>query len=142
MKRLIALWNAYWFPTTSTLNLAATRIVAVAAEVFWLFPSLQGQIRLLTANPGFSYPQPLIRLVDAVFPHDLVFSPHGFTVIYWVSMVAGLAALVGFGHADVPLRADARYVVLREVTNTPTPISIIMKPIHHLSLSSPWPSRP
>jgi hypothetical protein len=96
VKRLIALWNAYWFPTTSTLNLAATRIVAVAAEVFWLFPSLQGQIRLLTANPGFSYPQPLIRLVDAVFPHDLVFSPGGFTVIYWVSMAAGLAALVGF----------------------------------------------
>lgn len=96
LKRLIALWNAYWFPTTSTLNLAAARIVAVAVELLWLFPSLQAQIHLVTSNSAFSYPQPLIRLVAAVFPRELVFSPGGFTVIYWVSMAAGVAALVGF----------------------------------------------
>jgi uncharacterized membrane protein YphA (DoxX/SURF4 family) len=96
VNRLIALWNAYWFPTTSTLNLAGARIVAVAAEVFWLFPSLQYQVNLVAKNSAFSYPQPLIRLIDAVFPHELVFSPSGFTVIYWVSIAAGLAALVGF----------------------------------------------
>jgi hypothetical protein len=96
VNRLIALWNAYWFPTTSTLNLAGARIVAAGVEVFWLFPSLPYQINLLTKNPAFMYPQPLIRAIDAVVPHDLVFSAAAFTVIYWVSIVAGLAALVGF----------------------------------------------
>ena len=96
MKRLIALWNAYWFPNTSTLNLAGARIVAAAVEVFWLFPSLPHQTNLLIKNSAFRDPQPLIRLIDAVAPHQLVFSPGGFAVIYWVSIVAGLTALVGF----------------------------------------------
>ena len=96
VKRLIALWNAYWFPTTSTLNLAGARIVAVAAEVFWLFPSLAWQINIVNKNPQFIDPQPLVRIIAALFPRDLVFSPSGFTVIYWVSIVAGVAALVGF----------------------------------------------
>jgi hypothetical protein len=96
VNRLIALWNAYWFPTTSTLNLAGARIVAAAVEVFWLFPSLPYQINLVTKNSAFRNPQPLIRIIDAVVPHELVFSAGGFTVIYWVSIVAGLAALVGF----------------------------------------------
>jgi hypothetical protein len=96
VKRLIALWNAYWFPTTSTLNLAGARIVAVAAEVFWLFPSLNYQLNLVTNNSAFRDPQPLIRLIDAVLPHELIFNAGSFTVIYWVSIAAGLAALVGF----------------------------------------------
>ena len=96
MKRLIALWNAYWFPTTSTLNLAGARIVAVAAQVFWLFPSLSFQINLVTKNSAFESPQMLIRAIDAVFPRELVFTAGTFTVIYWVSIAAGLTALVGF----------------------------------------------
>jgi hypothetical protein len=95
-NRLIALWDAYWFPTTSTLNLAGARIVAVAAEVFWLFPSLQYQVNLATRNSAFIFPQPLIRIIDAVLPRELVFSAGGLTVIWWVSIAAGLAALVGF----------------------------------------------
>src|SRR5215213_5146288 len=93
--RLQRWWNAYWFPTTSTLNLAGARIVAVAAEIFWLFPGLAGQINLLTKNQQFSDPQPLVRFLAAALPRDLIFSPGGFTVIYWVSMIAGVAALVG-----------------------------------------------
>ena len=96
MKGLIALWNAYWFPTTSTLNLAGARIVAVAAQVFWLFPSLGYQINLVTKNSAFESPQVLIRAIDAVFPRELVFNAGTFTVIYWVSIAAGLTALVGF----------------------------------------------
>jgi uncharacterized membrane protein YphA (DoxX/SURF4 family) len=96
VKRVIALWNAYWFPTTSTLNLAGSRIVAVAAEVFWLFPSLTYQINIVTKNHEFTDPQPLVRIIAAVFPRELVFNPSAFTVIHWVSIVAGLAALVGF----------------------------------------------
>jgi hypothetical protein len=95
LSRLQRWWNAYWFPTTSTLNLAGARIVAVAAEVFWLFPGLAGQINLLTKNQQFSDPQPLVRFLAAVLPRDLIFSPGSFTVIYWVSMIAGVAALVG-----------------------------------------------
>jgi hypothetical protein len=96
VNRLIARWNAYWFPTTSTLNLAGARIIAVAAEVFWLFPSLQYQLNLATLNSAFIFPQPLIRVIDAVAPRELVFSAGGLTVIWWVSIAAGLAALVGF----------------------------------------------
>jgi vitamin K-dependent gamma-carboxylase-like protein len=95
VNRLIALWNAYWFPTASTLNLACARIVAVAVEVFWLFPSLQYQMNLATGNSAFRFPQPLIRIIDAVVSRELVFSVGGLTVIYWVSIAAGLAALVG-----------------------------------------------
>jgi branched-subunit amino acid ABC-type transport system permease component len=95
VARLQRWWNDYWFPTTSTLNLAGARIVAVAAEIFWLFPGLPGQINLLTKNQQFSDPQPLVRFLSAVLPRDVIFSPGGFTVIYWVSMIAGVAALVG-----------------------------------------------
>ena len=55
MNRLIARWNAYWFPTTSTLNLAGARIIAVAAEVFWLFPSLQYQLNLADHELGVHF---------------------------------------------------------------------------------------
>jgi hypothetical protein len=95
VKRLIAIWNGYWFPTTSTLNLAGARIFAVAAQVFWLFPSLDYQINLVTKNSAFSYPQALIRAIAAVVPRELIFNAGAFTVIYWVSIAAGLAALVG-----------------------------------------------
>lgn len=96
MKRLIAIWNAYWFPTTSTLNLAGARILAVAVQVFWLFPRLSDQINLVTNNAAFTDPQPLIRAIDAVVPHGMIFNPAAFTAIYWVSLAAGLSALVGF----------------------------------------------
>jgi uncharacterized membrane protein YphA (DoxX/SURF4 family) len=96
VKRLIARWNSYWFPTTSTLNLAGARIVAVAAQVFWLFPSLQGDLNFLTKNSEFTDPQPLIRALDALLPRELIFTAGAFTVIHGVSIAAGLAALVGF----------------------------------------------
>jgi len=96
VKRLIALWNSYWFPTTSTLNLAGSRIVAVAAQVFWLFPSLNGDLNYLTKNSEFSDPQLFIRALDALLPRELIFTAGAFTVIHWVTFVAGLAALVGF----------------------------------------------
>lgn len=95
MNRLLATWNAYWFPTASTLNLAGARIVAVAAQVFWFFPSLTGQINLVSKNEAFVDPQPLIRLLDALAPRELIFNPGTFTLIYWVTFVAGLLALVG-----------------------------------------------
>ncbi len=114
VKRLIALWNAYWFPTTSTLNLAATRIVAVAAEVFWLFPSL-GRARFVcsrrTQNSSPSAAHQARRRRVSTPPglqpgrlYGHLLGKHG----RWAGSAGGVRL------ADVPLSADARHVVLRE----------------------------
>jgi hypothetical protein len=96
MKRWIDLWNGYWFPTTTSLNLAGARIVAVAAQLFWFFPSLESNIHLASKNADFMDPQPIIRAIVAVVPRDVVFTASGFTALYWITAVAGVAALVGF----------------------------------------------
>ncbi|MGN6391569.1 MAG: HTTM domain-containing protein [Gemmatimonadales bacterium] len=88
-------WNAYWFPTTTTLNLGGARIMAVAAELFWFFPSLSHQIALATKNTHFVDPQPLIRLITAVVPREAVFTPTVLTLMSWVVWLAGCAALIG-----------------------------------------------
>jgi uncharacterized membrane protein YphA (DoxX/SURF4 family) len=92
---VIALWNAFWFPTTTTLNLAVARILVVGVEMLWFFPSLDFQINLAVHNTSFQYPQPLIRLVAAIVPRDVLFTPSGLTAVYWVSMAAGLLAVIG-----------------------------------------------
>jgi hypothetical protein len=95
VKRLIDLWNAYWFPTTSTLNLAGARIVAVAVQLFLLFPRLDYHINLALKNTEFIAPQPLIRAIAAVVPRETLFNAGGLTAVYWISIAAGAAALVG-----------------------------------------------
>jgi uncharacterized membrane protein YphA (DoxX/SURF4 family) len=95
VKRLLAIWQAYWFPRTTSLNLAGARIVAVAAELFWFFPSLSTQINLATSNTEFSRPQPLIRLIDLFVPRDMLYTADGMTAVYWLTFAAGLFALVG-----------------------------------------------
>jgi hypothetical protein len=96
LKRWIERWNRYWFPSTSALNLAGARIVAVAAQLFWFPPSLNYHINLASKNPDFIDPQPIIRAVATLVPREVLFSAGGLTGLYWVSAVAGLAALVGF----------------------------------------------
>jgi len=61
----------------------------------WFFPSLPYQIKLAVSNTVFNHPQPLIRLVSALVPRDVLFTASGMTVIYWVAMAAGLLALIG-----------------------------------------------
>jgi uncharacterized membrane protein YphA (DoxX/SURF4 family) len=95
MERWVAMWNRYWFPATSPLNLAGARIVTVAAQLFWFFPSLNHHIGLATKNSEFIDPQPIIRLIDALLPRELVFAPGSLTVIYWVTAAAGVLALIG-----------------------------------------------
>ena len=95
VRRWIDRWNAYWFPTTPTLHLAICRIVAVAAQLFWFFPSMEEQRNLLVMNSEFIEPQLLIRAIAAVVPREVFFTPGAFTVLYWVTIVAGVAALVG-----------------------------------------------
>jgi hypothetical protein len=88
-------WNRYWFPTSSTLNLACCRIIAVAAQLFWLFPSMDDQLNLLTRNADFQYPQIMIRAISHLVPRDVLFTPAGFGVIYKVTVIAGVLALIG-----------------------------------------------
>lgn len=92
--RWIGRWNA-WFPKTGTVYLATARIIAVAAQLFFFRPSLKDQIHLLDKNPAFIDPQVIIRAIAAVVPRDAVFTPAGFTVLYWINAVAGVTALVG-----------------------------------------------
>jgi hypothetical protein len=95
VSRWVDRWKAYWFPTTPTLHLAICRIVAVAAQLFWFFPDLEEHRNLLLKNPEFIEPQLLIRVISAIIPREVFFTPEVFTVLYWVTLVAGVSALVG-----------------------------------------------
>jgi hypothetical protein len=95
VRRWIERWNAYWFPETSTLSLAIIRIIAVGAQLFWFFPPLHNQITLLEKNAHFIQPQMLIRIVAAIVPRELLFTPRAFTIFYWLVVAAGIAALIG-----------------------------------------------
>ena len=63
--------------------------------MLWFFPSLDYQINLAVHNTAFQLPQPLIRLVTAIVPREVLFTPSGLTAVYWVSMTAGLLAVIG-----------------------------------------------
>jgi vitamin K-dependent gamma-carboxylase-like protein len=93
--RVTALWNAFWFPTTSALNLAAVRIVVVAVEMLFFFPSLKLQVNFAVRNSSFDLPQPLIRIVTSLVPREILFTPTGLTAVYGLAMAAGLLAVIG-----------------------------------------------
>lgn len=88
-------WNQYWFPTTPVVHLALCRIVAVAAQLFWFFPNLDEHRNLLVKNTEFIEPQLLVRIIAAVVPREAFFTPETFTLLYWGTALAGVAALVG-----------------------------------------------
>jgi uncharacterized membrane protein YphA (DoxX/SURF4 family) len=94
VRRWIDRWNAYWFPESTTTPLALARIIAVAAQLFWFFPSLEDQIHRLERNSEFIDPQLLIRAIAAIVPSEF-FSPSVFTSIYWITVTAGVLALIG-----------------------------------------------
>jgi hypothetical protein len=93
--RLLARWNAYWFPQTTTKHLAICRIIAVGAQLFWFFPRLDEHLNLLAKNSTFIQPQLLIRAITAILPRELLFTPSAFSIFYWLTVVLGIAALVG-----------------------------------------------
>jgi len=95
VQRWLERWNAYWFPTTSTVPLAGARIVAVAAQLFWFPSQLNYQINLALKNTHFTDAQPLIRLIGLVVPRHALYTAEGLTAVYWVTTVAGLLALIG-----------------------------------------------
>ncbi|MEP6688258.1 MAG: HTTM domain-containing protein [Gemmatimonadales bacterium] len=67
----------------------------MAVEMIWFFPRLGSQINLAVHNTSFDRPQPLIRLVTAIVPRHVLFTPEGLTAVYWVAMAAGLLAVIG-----------------------------------------------
>jgi hypothetical protein len=93
VKRWIDRWNRYWFPTTPTRNLALCRIIAVGAQLIWFLPELDRQLNLVTKNSAFVDPQELIRAISFLVPQ--LFTPQGMTALYWITLVAGITALVG-----------------------------------------------
>lgn len=95
MKQWIARWEAYWFPTTPVVDLALCRIIAVASQLTFFFPSLDEHLNLLRKNPVFIEPQVLIRAIAAVVPRGEFFTPSVFTALYWVTAIAGVATLIG-----------------------------------------------
>jgi Vitamin K-dependent gamma-carboxylase len=95
MSRWIARWNAWWFPTTPLVHLAICRIVAVGSQLFWFYPDLEEHRNLLVKNPDFIEPQLLTRVIAAIVPRDLFYTPDTFSLLYWVTAAAGVAALVG-----------------------------------------------
>jgi uncharacterized membrane protein YphA (DoxX/SURF4 family) len=93
--RLAEWWDRYWFTPAPTVNLAMARILAVASQLFWVFPSLDEQLSRLQANSRFIHPQMLIRGVAAIFPRDTWFTPGTITTLYWLTVAAGVLALIG-----------------------------------------------
>jgi hypothetical protein len=94
VRRWIDRWNAYWFPESSATPLAVARIIAVAGQLFWFFPSLERQIQRMQRNPEFIKPEPLIRAISAIVP-DSFFTPQPFTAFYWIIVAVGVLALIG-----------------------------------------------
>jgi uncharacterized membrane protein YphA (DoxX/SURF4 family) len=98
VQRWIDGWNAYWFPSTSTLALSICRIVVVAVHVVWFIPafaSLPEQIYLLEKNSDFVNPQLIISAISAAVPRAAFFTPDVFTVLHGATLIAGILALVG-----------------------------------------------
>jgi hypothetical protein len=113
LREVAEWWDWYWFTPAPTVNLALARVLAVAAQLFWLFPSLDEQLVRLESSPHFIHPQFLIRVVAAVFPREVWFTPHTITVVWWSIKALGLLSLVGlFTRVAMPLFALGSWLLV------------------------------
>jgi uncharacterized membrane protein YphA (DoxX/SURF4 family) len=67
----------------------------VAGQLLLFPPVLDKHINLLAKNADFIDPQLIISGIAAVVPREVFFTPSSFTILYWVTFVAGLFTLVG-----------------------------------------------
>jgi len=95
MNRFVQGWQNFWFPESSAYNLAICRIIITASKLIFFFPSLEFHIDLLDGGTKFIEPQIFISLIDALFPADLVFTSQSISIIYWITAIAGLTAVIG-----------------------------------------------
>lgn len=94
--RLWALWANYWFRPGSLFDLAVVRILAVGFQVFWLVAVVHERLRDAADWPDSLY-DPLLILQLLVWPVGWDYRPpvEVLEVIYWVTVVAGVLALIG-----------------------------------------------
>ena len=95
MNRLVAQWNAFWFPQTTAVRLAICRIVMVAAQLLLFLPSLENNLRMAETNSSFAQPQAIIGWLSAVVSQDILRSPQLLTCVYYSCIVSGVMALIG-----------------------------------------------
>ena len=88
-------WKSYWFSETTGLQLALCRIVIVAAQLFFFFPSLDSQLTFLQPFRGFIDPQLVIVVISKLLPGDLLATAAAFKIIYWMTAAAGITTLIG-----------------------------------------------
>ena len=95
MKRWIDRWNAYWFPRDHhALSVHHSDCHGRHTAVLGFQPAGNAP-PLLEKNSEFINPQLIISAIAATVPRDVFFTPSTFTVLYWITAIAGLAALVG-----------------------------------------------
>ena len=95
MNRFVEQWRNFWFPESSAYNLAICRIITIASQLVFFFPSLGFHISLVDSEVEFVEPQLFIYIIDAIFPTDLVFTSQSLTIIFWITAVSGFTAAIG-----------------------------------------------
>jgi hypothetical protein len=97
--QLAKAWRRYWFRPTPLVYLALLRIVAVGAQVIMLLVEDVYGIRQLVglaSLPDSMYkPLPVLQLFLLPFGLDARPSLGLLTVSYWITVVAGMGALLG-----------------------------------------------
>ncbi len=88
-------WNRIWFPPSTGLRLALSRIVVVACQLFIFFPSLREQLRFLGPGREYIEPQALISGLSALLPAGVFPTAGSLTLLFWITAVAGALTLVG-----------------------------------------------
>jgi Vitamin K-dependent gamma-carboxylase len=93
-------WNAYWFRPAPYVDLAMVRIITVACQL-WLLLTLRrysmDHFEVLWGMPEALYdPITLLKLFLLPFGWDYRPSPQVIQLVYYVTVLSGVTALIGF----------------------------------------------
>lgn len=97
MTRVRTWWNAYWFSPAPLIDLAVCRVLFVGFQLAWLL-SPQGlqRFRQHAALPDALYdPLPMLHLFLLPFGWSSRPSSEVLEALYWLTVAAGIVALVG-----------------------------------------------
>jgi hypothetical protein len=94
-RQLFTAWRKCWFRPAPLAYLALFRIIAVGTQLFVVRYSPQHFARLASLPDSMYKPLPALQLF--LFPFGLYARPSFelLTIIYWVTAVAGMSALLG-----------------------------------------------
>jgi predicted DCC family thiol-disulfide oxidoreductase YuxK len=102
MMKLIKYWNRYWFCPAAFFNLAICRIIIITFQLralgfgIGLFKTDYHEFQRLSALPDFLYnPLPILRLLIWPFGWEYRLSFSDLVIVYWVTLIAGMLALLG-----------------------------------------------